>query len=558
MKEFFQDPPQLKNQYEEDALLKSFLKRNCPKAMLLEIEPELKKLGERAIGEILELGKLAQGQPPKHIPYDPWGNRIDEIQVSEAWNRLGEIATEEGLVATPYENRHKEFSRIHQFARSYLYGPSSAIYTCPLAMTDGAAKLLSLIGSEELKKTAFPNLISRNIKNAWTSGQWMTERTGGSDVSQTGTVAKKEKGEFRLYGTKWFTSATTSQIALTLAHIEGDVAGSKGLSLFYVKLRDGSGRLQNIRIHRLKDKLGTKALPTAELTLDGTPATLVGTQGEGIKKISPVLNITRIWNSCMAVGFMRRGIALSKDYSQKRKAFGKTLAHQPLHAKTLASLEAEFQGAFHLVFFVIRLLGKEENQVATPNELSILRLLTPVTKLYTGKQAIAVSSEALESFGGAGYVEDAGLPELLRDSQVLSIWEGTTNILSLDTLKVVQKGALTPLFEEFSKILSGIKNQKLSIEIDLLKNKLKEIQNYFHAHAGVTPAVSEASAREASFLIAELSIGILLVDHAAWSEGQNGNESFFAAASYWCGRKIRIPDSLTLQDLKLFETLSRP
>src|SRR5690606_18330955 len=130
--------------------------------------------------------------------------------------------------------------------------------SCPLAMTDGAARAIELYGSESHKNKAFKNLISRDPKKFWTSGQWMTERSGGSDVSGTETVATKSGSSWKLNGTKWFTSATTAQMAMLLARPEGAEAGSRGLSLFYVELRDGQGKLRDIEIHRLKDKLGTK------------------------------------------------------------------------------------------------------------------------------------------------------------------------------------------------------------------------------------------------------------------------------------------------------------
>ena len=201
----------------------------------------------------------------------------------------------------------------------------------------------------------------------------MTERSGGSDVSGTETVARREGGMFRLYGEKWFTSATTSELALTLARIED----SRDLSLFLVRLRDEQGRKNNIRIERLKDKLGTRALPTAELLLEGTPARLIGGEGRGVKKIATMLNITRLYNACCAVGFMRRGLALARDYASRRHAFGKLLSEHPLHIETLASLQVGFEGSFHLVFFAAQLLGRDEVGTATVQERRILRLLTP-------------------------------------------------------------------------------------------------------------------------------------------------------------------------------------
>jgi putative acyl-CoA dehydrogenase len=257
----------------------------------------------------------------------------------------------------------------------------------------------------------------------------MTERSGGSDVSGTSTVARRAGGEFRLHGVKWFSSATTAEIALALARSEGAPEGNRGLTLFLLELRDEAGELRGIRVERLKDKLGTRALPTAELTLDGTPARLVGDAGQGVRKIAPLLNVTRLYNAVCAVASMRRAVALATDYARRRVAFGKRLIDHPLHRETLAELAAEHQLALQLVLRTAELLGREETGEASPGERALLRLLTPLSKLLTGKQAVASASEVLESFGGAGYVEDTGLPRLLRDAQVLAIWEGTTNVL---------------------------------------------------------------------------------------------------------------------------------
>jgi acyl-CoA dehydrogenase len=308
---------------------------------------------------------------------------------------------------------------------------------------------------------------------------------GAKSNSQSSSNSKLETRNsepvWRLYGTKWFTSAITSQIALTLARPEGNPPGGRGLALFYVELRDESDRLRNIQINRLKDKLGTRKVPTAELTLVGTPAQLVKGTTDGVRNIASLLNITRLWNGISAVALMRRGLALATDYARKRTAFGSQLVDKPLHMDTLAGLQAEAEAAFHLAFYVAELTGraetawKEEEQEAAAggrtagpretgsgndrveeslvsnvvvkidgDETALLRLLTPVMKLTTGKQAVLVLSEVIEAFGGAGYVEDTGLPQLLRDSQVLPIWEGTTNVLSLDTLRALSLGPRAP------------------------------------------------------------------------------------------------------------------
>ena len=458
MRDFYQNGPELSNTFTSDTYLKPFLEKNVSKDFHKSIFEHLTHVGNLASTTWLNWAADAEAHPPKHIPFSPWGKRIDVIETSEGWKNLEKAAATEGIVATAFERKQKEFSRFYQMALLYLYSPSSAFYSCPLAMTDGAARALEIYGDSDLKEKAFKNLISRDPKTFWTSGQWMTERTGGSDVSHTSTVARKiDDKNYALSGTKWFTSATTSQMTLTLARPEGAPHGNKGLSLFYLELRDQNNQLNNIEVHRLKDKLGTKALPTAELTLHETPARLIAGEGDGVKKIASVLNITRIYNSICALGHSRRALDLAWDYAKKRVAFGDVIINHPLHRITLQHLEDEFKKCFDLTFFVVGLLGKEECGTASELDKKLLRALTPILKLYTAKKSILISSEVLESFGGAGYIEDTGLPRLLRDAQVFSIWEGTTNVLAMDFLRVCEKEDGVAALGEFLKKKGSIK-----------------------------------------------------------------------------------------------------
>ena len=539
MTEFFQDGPTLSNQYDDDRVLRSYLKRRLPADILEKIEPGLRRLGERAVTDMLEMEADVNEHPPVHVPIGPWGHRVDRIDVAEGWKRLEDVAAEEGIVATAYARREGGWSRVHQMTRLYLYHPSSAIFSCPLAMTDGAARAIELYGDEELKERAFRHLTSEDPETFWTSGQWMTERSGGSDVGGTETVARLVDGEYRLYGTKFFTSATTSNMAMTLARIEGAPEGSRGLSLFYLELRDDKGALQNIRINRLKDKLGTRGLPTAELTLEGTPAKLVGGEGRGVAKIASLFNITRIYNAICAVGYMRRGIALARDYAHKRKAFGKLLADHPLHLETLAEMQVEHEGAMHLTFRLSELLGRDETGEATPAEAAVLRLLTPIAKLYTAKQAIATISEVLESFGGAGYMEDTGLPRLLRDAQTLSIWEGTTNVLSLDTLRAIQKEqAFAPFMKELRDRLAGIQHPELVEPAQRVLAAAERIEAYLPHAMGQGMEFVEAGARAFAFSLARTYTAGLLLEHAQWSAEVERDRRSLAVAIRWCAKDL--------------------
>ncbi len=460
---FIQDGPELLNTYENDEFLKSYLNKTLPIQFQKNVTNHLQSVGQKASQEWLRWSREAELQKPTLEQFDEWGRRIDKIHVSQAWKYLENAAAQEGIVAVAYERQFAEFSRVYQMALLYLYHPSSAFFSCPLAMTDGAARTLEMFGSEHLKATSFKKLTTRNPEEFWTSGQWMTERTGGSDVSGTTTLANQNSGlsnqsTHQLYGTKWFTSATTSQMALTLAKIKDSDTTQKSLSLFYLE--------QNkIEVHRLKNKLGTDALPTAELSLCGTEATLIGREGEGVKTIASVLNITRLYNSICSISQMRRALDLAHNYSQKRKAFGACIGAHALHQKTLNDLEIIFQKSFKLTFYVIGLLGRDEMNLTSDIEKKILRALTPIAKLYTAKKSVFVCSEVVECFGGAGYIENTGIPRLLRDAQVFSIWEGTTNVLALDFLRVCEKDNALQILSEHFNLPNILKTKNKSPEL---------------------------------------------------------------------------------------------
>ncbi|MEO7094647.1 MAG: acyl-CoA dehydrogenase family protein [Polyangiales bacterium] len=516
---FHQAPPTLADPFATDRVLRSYLARVLPGDAAKAILPTLEAMSAVTGGELFRLQQEDRLNEPVLTQWDAWGNRIDRIDVSPLWQRAKVVACEHGVVATAYERKNGEHSRIHQFALAYLFEPSSDVYTCPLAMTDGAAKTLLVHGNQALVDRAIPRLTSRDASTAWTSGQWMTERTGGSDVGISETRAVKEGDQYRLYGTKWFTSATTSEMALTLARPEGNGPEGRGLALFYLERALRDGRSNGISVNRLKDKLGTRKVPTAELTLDGALATAVVGTTDGVRHIAPMLNITRTWNAIGACGGMRRGMQLVRDYATKRVAFGAKLAEKPLHLDTVAGMQAEFEAAFHLTFRAVELLGREEAKVITEREADLLRVLTPIVKLTTAKQAVVGASETCESFGGAGYVEDTGIPRLLRDAQVLSIWEGTTNVLALDTLR-----ALGPGGGRFGALEEEIEAAARAHGDDARLAEAGQAAIHAVAHAKawllehpMDRATLEAGARRFALTLGRSLELALLVRHAAWS-----------------------------------------
>lgn len=537
---FTQTPPHQENLFTNNAFLTSYLTRVLPNEVRAEIWEDLERFGKRAVTEIYPLGRECERNQPFVRTFNAWGNRVDDLVTCQAWKDLKKISAEEGLIATAYEGKFAEYDRLYQMIKLYLFAPVSGLYSCPLAMTDGAAKTAKTTGSPHMKK-AYQHLTSRDPSKFWTSGQWMTEKRGGSDVSgSTETVAVEEaNGSHQLFGYKWFSSATDSDMTLTLANIiseEEPEPKPRGLTMFYMETRKDDGSLNNIEIVKLKDKLGTRQLPTAELLLDGSVAYQVSEEGRGIASIANMLTITRLHNAISACAAMRRVLQLARDYSQRRSAFGKVVESHTLHQLTASRMDVITRGCEILTYEVARILGREEAGVASKEDSLVLRLMTPIMKLFTAKMAMSVVSEGLECFGGQGYIEDTGLPVHLRDAQVLPIWEGTTNIMSLDFLRAVVKTegqALTALYKDVKGRVEEVKggqNRALEDSCDKVTQAIEQLVNFLQR----CPELVQPAARDVATSIAHIYIGSLLLEHAAWDKGSISEE----VAKRWCAQPL--------------------
>ncbi|GLQ97058.1 acyl-CoA dehydrogenase family protein [Dyella mobilis] len=542
---FLQDAPQLSHPYRSDRLLTALLDRVFPSKRRMALDADLDALGDYAQMAFERASRSTRRQPVL-TQWDAWGRRVDRIELTAAWQEGPQLTTRHNILASGHEDH--EHARLGEFARVYVYHLASEFYTCPLAMTDGAATALKASGNKSLMDRALPHFLSRDTHNFWLSGQWMTENTGGSDVSHTETTAKQDAdGQWRLYGRKWFSSAVVGEAALALARPEGASQGAGALALFYVETTDAGERKPQLIIDRLKDKLGTRELPTAEIHLDGLPAWPMGELAHGVRQVAPMLNTTRTWNAVCAVASMARAINLARDYARRRRAFGSALIEQPLHAQTLADMQAEFEGAFALAFEVAHLLGRVEQNAATLQETASLRLLTPLAKLWTGKMAVSLCSEALECFGGAGYIEDTGLPQLLRDAQVYAIWEGTTNVLSLDSLRAL---AGNNSFAALRKVIAGWLGESHNAQASFAVHAALDATATHLDAQKVDRHALEAGARGIATTLARCAAGALMARQAAWSSSR-GDERPAAALRRFLGHGLLRLSDISGEDTRL-------
>lgn len=535
--------PTLPNTFEADHVLRDHLERVCDPEARAWAEPRLKEMGDLAAGPLAEWAAGADGHPPVHVPYDAWGNRVDEVRFHPAWHELGRVAREWGLASMPYEPEMRgrlgaDLRSVH-LALVYLYGPSSATYTCPIAMTDAAARVLELFADDELRARALTRLVSRDPEVAWTCGQWMTERAGGSDVGRTETRAVLADGVWRLYGGKFFCSSVQSEATLTLARLPEGAPGTGGLGLFLVPqwLEDGSRN--RIRIERLKDKLGTRALATAETTLEGAEAWPVGRLDRGFAQMTEMLNLTRVHNAIGSAGGMRRGLQLARGYARRRVTFGRRVEDHPLQRELLANLAVEAEGVFALTFRTVRELGAVERGGGEPR---LLRILTPLAKFDTARRAVRAASHVVEAFGGPGYIEDTGVPRVLRDAQVLPIWEGTSNIMSLDVLRSLAREDAGPAFlDALSRAISGVSKRELRPLRDALALERDEIAADLGWLAAQKRDVAELVARRLAGRLAEAFIAAELLAAADWALTEKGDGRAAKVARLWIERHVAAP-----------------
>ena len=571
---FVQDGPNAdKNVFLGDTFLQRCVLRLIQDSGYHEnVKTDLIRFGKRISSEIADIGWKCELEPPYLQNFtDAWGKQNQNRLITcEAWKSQKRITAEEGLVAIPYQNK-KRFSRIHQAAKLYMYSPVSGLYWCPLAMTDGAARAISQIKNRSAEiEDAFQHLTSNDSNEFWTSGQWMTESKGGSDVAsstETFATGPMPDGTYRLHGYKWFASAADSDIALALARTldknQMPKEGTNGISMFFIKNQNNSENNNNgIHIMKLKNKLGTRQLPTAELLMTNTKGLLMSQEGRGIASIASMFTISRMHNIIASVGIQRRMLNLARDYATKRTAFGKYLFQHPLHIATLSKIETDVRGCTVLMLDLARQLGEEEEGCISNDDKLLLRLMMPIAKALTAKMAVSNISEGIECFGGQGYIEDTGIPGMLRDSQVLPIWEGTTNIMALDMQRALDK-TKNESFEVFYRRVMdvskrGIDHSDESIKAcsRMISNRIELFMKYFSNEENFLndevieqqqhdDLEKQIELRDMMFSIGNLYIGALLLEHVLFFNG--GNRSDVLTLNNWITQRDIVSIKMTNQ-----------
>lgn len=447
--------------------------------------------------EAISWAQQANESEPLLSTHDRFGNRIDKVEFHPAYHQLMQKSVEFGVHSLPW-NESRSGSQVARAALLYMDFQNEAGHCCPISMTYSVVPSLRLQEDlaavwEPLIKS--PTYDSRFIpafqKNGLTIGMAMTEKQGGSDVRANSTKAVPVSSagpgkEYRLTGHKWFCSAPMSDGFLMLAQTE------KGLSCFLVPRFEPDGNKNKIFVQRLKEKLGNKSNASSEIELEGALGWLVGEEGRGVPTIIEMVNHTRLDCILGASALMRQACLQALHHCQHRSAFGKPLIDQPLMMNVLADLSLEAEAASRLM---MRVAAAYDQQDEADSEKLFKRIGSAIAKYWVCKRAPMQVAEALECFGGNGYVEAGPMPRLFRESPLLGIWEGSGNVICLDVLRAAGKEpeSLDAFAAELEKT-SGL-CRRLDAHISTVKDEILAIKNAFAKKDLALIETSELSAR---------------------------------------------------------------
>ncbi|PSP67830.1 acyl-CoA dehydrogenase [Halobacteriales archaeon QS_1_69_70] len=477
---------------------------------------------------VTENADVVEDNPPELDTYDRRGEVVNEVTYHPAHRENERLVYEQGVIANLFDappGRDEPFGHVEHFAQFCLMDYTSSVgLSCPAAMTGGAALVLEKFDDGTLEDY-YDALTARTDEELATGAMFLTEKQGGSDVGANEVRAEPtdSDGVYELYGEKWFCSNVDSEAALVLARRPEAPEGTDGLSLFLYPGVDEGDR-DAVLFRRLKDKLGTRSVPTGEVAFRGAEAYLVGEPESGFKYMSEMLNMERLYNAVGSVGAIGRSLLESKVHAYDREAFGDLLADQPLMRRDLVDMAVTHESAMAATFEAAAQFGARERALADGDRdadaYRLMRVLVPVAKYRTARDAVDVASYAMEIRGGDGYVEDSVHPRLLRNAQVLPIWEGPSNVMALDVLRAMLAEAA----------------------------ELEGLADAFDAIATMDRAGAQLEAKELADYIFDVTAGVVLLERAQWrlETAEDAREAI--VADWFVRRELAAPDARGITD----------
>ncbi|ELY36219.1 acyl-CoA dehydrogenase family protein [Natronorubrum tibetense] len=584
------------NYWEFDHALERELRRIYTDSEFEWAESRLSEFGDIVGHTIADNADYIDDHGPELEPYDKHGEVQNHVRYPAEQIENERLAYEMGIVADSFtapSGREEPMPLSHNLAMQYLLCYADPGFDCPVAMTAGAALVLEKFDDGDLAGY-YEGLTSRTYEDLIEGAMFLTEKQGGSDVGANETRAEwdPEAECWRLTGEKWFCSNIDAEGTLALARTENAPEGTQGLSMFLVPHADPDeigdspytkgDRLENGPLapdevndqlyRRLKDKLGTIAVPTGEVEFTGAKASLVGEEENGFKQMTEMLNIERLSNAAASCGIIGRALLESKIYAANREAFGETIDQYPLLRADLVDMAVDHEAAMAYTFEAARLLSERERAergadsgesgTDTEDTYRLMRLLVPIAKARTARMAVETASYAMEVHGGNGYVNDFVTNRLLRDAQVLPIWEGTENILSLDVLRALEReDAHEPLFEGIENRLETVSHSALADAAETVEAEYHDLAGALAMLAGADGEYAQLSAKRLAHYVFDVFTGALLLEEAQ-TELEGGNGRMALVAQRFVANELETPDARGISSgdrfaLEAFEPIVR-
>ena len=514
------------NYWELDPTLRFEARRVYPEAEFEWAEPVLDEFGEVLGHRMADTADRIDREGHELRSFDKYGDRLNEVEYHPLVGEQEEIVYEEfGVTHDAFHappGREEPLGLSHALMMQALLSYVDAGFCCPVSMTNGAAIVLEKFDDGTLEEY-FQGLTSRDLESHIEGAMFLTEEQGGSDVGANEVRAERtgEEGVYKLYGEKWFCSNIDAEGALALARTPDAPDGVEGLSLFLVPRTKPDGGVNDAHFRRLKNKLGTISVPTGEIQYEGAEAYLVGEEQRGFKYMAEMMNFERLTNATGAVGVMGRALLEAKVRAAGREALGDTIDEYPLMRRDLVDMTVDYEAAAAFSFEAARLLDERErtSRDATGADDSaayqLMRLFIPVAKYNTARMSVETTSYAMEILGGNGYVREHTTERLLRDAQVLPIWEGPSNVLALDTLRVLNREdaheALLPYVQER---LDAVEHPLLERLADTVEDEFRGLQNALATLATEDGDYAQYHAKRLADLIFDVVTAALLLAEA--------------------------------------------
>ncbi|MFB6222098.1 MAG: acyl-CoA dehydrogenase family protein [Haloarcula sp.] len=534
------------NYYQYDRPLQFELRRHCNAEELDWGEPNLRDFGDTIGHTVADNADVADNNPPELHTYDKRGNRINDVKQHPAHIENERIVYEDGVIADAFKappGRDEPVSFPYHFGKFYLMEYASSVgLGCPGAMTGGAALVLDKFDDGSLDEF-YDGLTAREYDDLMTGAMFLTEKQGGTDVGANEVTAEpQDDGTYELYGEKWFCSNVDSAAALVLARRPDAPEGTEGLSLFLVSSHDRDGEPTDYRFRRLKDKLGTVTVPTGEVVFEGAEAYLIGEPENGFRQMSEMLNMERLYNSVSSCAVMGRSLLESKVHAANREVFGKRLDEHPLMRRDLLEMATDHEAALAFTFETVEAFHRRERK-DDEKASQLMRVLVPTAKYRTARMAVDTASYAMEIKGGDGYVEEFVHPRLLRNAQVLPIWEGASNVMALDVLRAMDR-------EDAHEPLLGLVDERLdAVSHPVLESLAADVEE---ARDGLTKAIftigaedvdyAQRQAKEVTNYIFDVTTAAILLEQAQNQLDEEGNARKAAVAKQFVDDSLREAD----------------